>query len=385
MARADAGIVRFRALRLGLIGAAALAVVASVIALPHLAGRAEETPPTAPPIAGAALPAATTAGAAEPDAPSEPPLQRLVPPSSGVLLGVSNPELPREAGAVDDWTAEHGVRPRIVNWFQQWLSGETRFRADWAARVAQAGALPMITWEPWSAPAGEKHNAEQPEVSLARIAAGDHDEYIRSFARQVAAYRGPVLIRLMHEMNGHWFSWGVGVNGNTATDFVAAWRHVHRIFGQEGARNVSWVWSINNLESADAEAGVAELYPGDRWVDWVATSGFNWGDAYDWSSWRDAEAIYGSAYRALSGLGKPIMISEIGTTDIGGDAGAWIAESLAILRTSYPLVHAVLWYDDIDGGGLDFRLQGPTARALADPAATGRGWLQDPTLRYIAS
>ena len=55
MARADAGIVRFRAFRIGLIGAAALIVVAAVIALPHLAGRAEETPPTAPPIAGAAL------------------------------------------------------------------------------------------------------------------------------------------------------------------------------------------------------------------------------------------------------------------------------------------------------------------------------------------
>ena len=115
MARADAGIVRFRAFRIGLIGGAALIVVAAVIALPHLAGRADETSPTAPPIAGAALPAGTAAAEA-PDAPSEPPLQRLVPPSSGVLLGVSNPDLPRDAGAVNDWTAEHGVRPRIVNW-----------------------------------------------------------------------------------------------------------------------------------------------------------------------------------------------------------------------------------------------------------------------------
>ncbi len=72
------------------------------------------------------------------------------------------------------------------------------------------------------------------------------------------------------------------------------------------------------------------------------------------------------------------MISEIGTTDIGGDAGAWITESMATVRTSYPLVRAVLWYDDIDGAGLDFRLQGPTARALADPAATGTGLAAGP-------
>jgi hypothetical protein len=380
MARVDAGIVRFRAFRLGLIGAAAAAVVAGVIALPHLAGRAQDTPPTAPPIAGAPLPHGAEAVATDA---SGPPLQRLVPPASGVLLGVSNPELPREAGAVDDWAAEHGVSPRIVNWFQQWLSGETGFRADWAARVAEQGAVPMITWEPWSAPAGARHEAEQPDVSLARIAAGGHDDYIRAFARQVAAYRGPVLIRLMHEMNGHWFSWGVGVNGNTAADFVAAWRHVHRVFEQAGARNVSWVWSINNLETPEAEAEVGALYPGDRYVDWVATSGFNWGDAYGWSSWRDADAIYGSAYRALSRFGKPIMISEIATTDIGGDPEAWAVESLARLRTAYPRVHAVVWYDDIDGAGLDFRLRGPTTGALAARAAIGDGWLREPDLRYL--
>jgi hypothetical protein len=375
--------VSSRIARHALIGAAALAAVAAIIAVPHLAGRAESgPPPTAPPIPGTPLPGPE---AAEPSAePAPPPLQRLVPPSRGVLLGVSNPELPREAGALDDWTAEHGVRPRIVNWFQQWLSGETRFRADWAARVADQGAVPMITWEPWSAPEGELHEAEQPEVSLARIAAGDHDRYVRSFARQVAAYRGPVLLRFMHEMNGHWFSWGAEVNGNAAADFVAAWRHVHRVFRDEGARNVSWVWSINNLESADAEAGIAELYPGDAYVDWVSTSGFNWGEAYDWSSWREADALYGTTYRALSRFGKPIMISEIATTDIGGDPEAWATDTLARLRTGYPLVRAVVWYDDIDGAGLDFRLQGATTRALASRAAVGVGWLQDPDLRYLA-
>ena len=374
--------------RNGLIGAAALAAVAALIALPFVAGGSEPTSapaPTAPPIAGATPPAGTSAATSEPQAdPAPAPLQRLVPPSRGVLLGVSDPALPREAGAVRDWSAEHGVRPRVVNWFQQWLSGETRFRADWAVRVAEQGAVPMITWEPWSAPAGAKHDAEQPEVSLARIAAGDHDRYVRAFARQVAAYRGPVLLRLMHEMNGHWFSWGSGVNGNSPAAFVAAWRHVHRVFEQEGARNVSWVWSINNLESPDAEAGIADLYPGDRYVDWVATSGFNWGEAHDWSSWRDGDAIYGATYRALSRFGKPIMISEIATTDSGGDPHAWITQTLARLRTGYPLVKAVVWYDDIDGAGLDFRLRGATARALANRAAIGDGWLQDPDIRYLA-
>ena len=369
--------------RNGLIAVVALAALAVVIVAPHLAGRSEPAAPTAPPIPGAALPGESPA-AAEPAEQAPPPLQRLVPPARGVLLGVSDPELPREEGAIEEWTAAHGVRPRIVNWFQQWLSGETRFRADWAARVAEQGAVPMITWEPWSAPAGAKHQPEQPEVSLARIAAGDHDRLVRAFARDVAAYRGPVLMRFMHEMNGAWFSWGMGVNGNAPADFVAAWRHVHRIFEREGARNVSWVWSINNTESAEAAAAVPALYPGDGYVNWVSTSGFNWGDAYSWSSWRDVDALFGETYRTLERFGKPIMISEIATTGIGGDPEAWITRSLARLRAAYPRVHAVVWYDDIDGAGLDFRLRGPTARALASRAAIGEGWLQDPDLRYLA-
>jgi beta-mannanase len=176
----------------------------------------------------------------------------------------------------------------------------------------------------------------------------------------------------------------MGVNGNAPADFVAAWRHVRGLFEREGARNVSWVWSINNTESAEAAAAVPALYPGDRYVDWVSTSGFNWGEAYSWSSWRDVDALFGDTYRTLERFGKPIMISEIATTGIGGDPEAWITQSLARLRSAYPRVHAVVWYDDIDGAGLDFRLRGPTARALASRAATGEGWLQDPDLRYLA-
>src|SRR5690606_17329962 len=118
-----------------------------------------------------------------PPPPRGTPTQRLLPPARGVYLGVSNSALPRVPGALRAWTRRHGVRPRIVNWFQQWLSGERAFRADWARRVARQGAVPMITWEPWYAPAGERHTEAQPDVALARIAAGDHDRYVRAFAR----------------------------------------------------------------------------------------------------------------------------------------------------------------------------------------------------------
>ena len=111
-------------------------------------------------------------------------------------------------------------------------------------------------------------------------------------------------------------------------------------------------------------------------MDWVSTSGFNWGNAYSWSSWRDADSLFGETYRALARFGKPIMISEIGTTNDGGEPATWIPATLTRLRDAYPRVRAIVWYDEVDGGGLDFRLQGQTARALAGSAAVGSGWLR---------
>jgi beta-mannanase len=192
------------------------------------------------------------------------------------------------------------------------------------------------------------------------------------------------MLRLMHEMNGNWYPWGVHTNGNTPADYVRAWRRVHRIFDQAGADNVSWIWSINNLERIEGEDhSVGAYYPGDRYVDWVSTSGFNWGEAYSWSSWRTADPLYRDTYRVLTGFGKPIMISEIGTTGIGGDPRAWIRQTFRTLREDYPRLRAVLWYDDVDGGGLDFRLQGQTAGALAQPGTLGRDWLQEPRFRVV--
>ncbi len=70
-------------------------------------------------------------------------------------------------------------------------------------------------------------------------------------------------------MNAGWFPWGVGTNGNTTTDYVTAWRHIHDIFEQEGATNVRWVWAPNVKPGLPTP--YAELYPGDDYVDWRLT------------------------------------------------------------------------------------------------------------------
>ena len=48
--------------------------------------------------------------------------------------------------------------------------------------------------------------------------------------KQAQEWGHPFFLRFDWEMNGFWFPWSEGVNGNKPGEFVAAWRHVHDIF-----------------------------------------------------------------------------------------------------------------------------------------------------------
>jgi mannan endo-1,4-beta-mannosidase len=85
-------------------------------------------------------------------------------------------------------------------------------------------------------------------------------------------------------MNGNWEKWSPANNGSTPDPaaFVAAWRHVHDLFVQNGATNVVWVWCPNATDVPNATSAPwnhwTNYYPGDTYVDWVGIDGYNWGN-----------------------------------------------------------------------------------------------------------
>jgi cellulose synthase (UDP-forming) len=298
-------------------------------------------------------------------------LTSLAPPHQGGYLGVFNPQLPVDPGGIRAWNGKHRVRLQIVHWYQQWFSGYPGFRADWMEAVRRAGAVPLITWEPWRPPVEGLRDTDQPEARLELIAAGRYDSYIRAWARGARDYGRPLLLRPMPMMNGDWYPWSIGTNGNTSQHFVEAWRYLHDIFTDEGATNVSWVWGVYSFAALKDEGqSRPAYYPGDDYVDWVAMSGFNIGDAAPWGSWQSFDEIFEETYQALSGVGKPILISEIGTTALGGEPADWIRDSLRAIQERYRLVKAVVWFDAISQDGIDFRLEGRGAPAFRSEASS---------------
>ena len=292
------------------------------------------------------------------------PVRLSLQPADGIYVGFTSRPLPYDLSDVERW-ADDITEPQIVHWYQQWGSGDSRFRGDWIAEIHESGRVPMISWEAWAKPEGGFSLPEQELGNMAEIAAGDHDDYIDSWAEAAAETGRPILIRPFHEMNGTWYPWSVDVNGNTPETFVAGWRHVVDRFRAAGADNVSFVWSINTFASFDEGRDVMEAYPGDDYVDWVATSGFNWDDYQpEWSSWVTAEWVFADTYEFLASLGKPVMFSEIGTATNTGDGVAWISEAMA-WSAELPELKAIVWFDQPYVGGIDFRLDPDQADALA--------------------
>lgn len=305
--------------------------------------------------------------------------RRLGVPERGAYLGAFNERLNHGDRGLARWESRTGVDVAISHWYQHWRSGHSEFQREWLERTRAQGAVPMISWEPWEKPQGSMQDAEQPEMRLARIARGDFDGYVRDWARQAAAYGEPLLLRPMHEMNGRWYPWSVGVNDNSAADFVAAWRYLHEVFEEAGAHNVSWVWSVNTFHGLDTGLDdVEEYYPGGDVVDWVGVSAFNWGSS-EWSSWARFEEAHGDTLEDLAAFDKPLMVAEIGTVEQGGDEAVWTNEALKSLA-SRSAVKAVVWFDRDYPGPPDFRLGHEEADVVERRARATSHWLAEPAV-----
>jgi cellulose synthase (UDP-forming) len=321
-------------------------------------------PSNAPPSqGGSAVPATETV-------PTLPLAGKIEPLAHGAYLGVYVPPAPFDPTAIDTFEKNVGRQAAIVMWYQPWAAtNRSGFDTATVVAVMRRGKVPMITWEPWD-PGSDANKVvnpgKQPAYRLARINAGEFDGYIRGWARAIRGLGGPVMLRPMHEMNGNWYPWSGTTNGNSPAQYVAAWRRLHDIFEQEGATNVTWVWSINH-ESVPSgpKNAYAAYYPGDAYVDWTAISGFNWGTSSSYSSWGTYSHWYSTPLAYLRTLRKPICIAEFGCVEQGGDKAVWLADAYKRVAAD-PAIDAIIYFDAVehDSGTQDWRVDS-SAKSLA--------------------
>ena len=270
----------------------------------------------------------------------------LFPRTAGASVDVGVTTLPLANNATKLWTAadlstvnaferDSDKHASVVMWYADWQHSApslTQLRM-----IGQRGSVPEITWEPWDSTKGL--HEPQPRYALRNIVDGKFDAYIRNWAKTLAAYGKPVRLRFAQEMNGDWYPWGAGTNGNTPAQFVQAWRHVHDIFATAGAKNVQWVWS-------PVSGAPKQYFPGVQYVNRLGVTCLNGGTAAFNQGWRSFAAICEPSIQQLHALapGLPIDLSEVGSAEAGGSKAAWISGMFAYL-VHEPEVKSLIWFD----------------------------------------
>ena len=205
-----------------------------------------------------------------------------------------------------------------------------------------AGIIPMISWAP------ESGWSSFPFTNLESILNGSQDAYLTAWGEAAAAWGHPFFVRLMWEFTGSWtdgiYPFGDGNTG--AAEFVEAWQHVVNVVRAAGATNINWVWCPANV--GDSVATLQSLYPGNNYVDWVATDIYaTEGQTFSQTPQTEIDNIHTVA------PDKPMMLAESGDLWTESDSAAWWNDLLTnALPNEYPYISAVVvWQDPTDSPG----------------------------------
>lgn len=239
---------------------------------------------------------------------------RLTPSDHYVGVAINSPFETR----LHEFTHFLGRPPGIVEYY---MGFGTKFPTARAVSLARQHSLSLIQLNP-------RH------VRLADIAAGKDDTYLRSYAAAARDLRAPVAICFGHEMNGSWYPWGRTHSRPAA--FVAAWRHIHRVFAAERASNVIWVWTISR-GTAGGWRGLKQWWPGSKYVNWVGVDGYYRTPSQNFTT------VFRNALKYLHKFtSKPELITE---TAVGpfGNRNKGIQDLVAGVERNHLL--GLIWFD----------------------------------------
>jgi mannan endo-1,4-beta-mannosidase len=275
--------------------------------------------------------------------PSTPPAVHVTLPGNPVsYLGVFERGAPPRYDPVATFAKMAGRKPNIVGYYSGWPE---RFASSFARQVFRHGGIPYVQIDPTYA-------------SVRQIAAGTYDDsYLRPYADSVRDFAHPVIIGFGHEMNARFYPWGYG--NVPAPVFVAAWRHIVDLFKHEGAENVTWLWTVNQV-GTDTAPTVVPWWPGRRYVTWVGIDGYYFRPSDTYSS-----AFSRTIYQVQAFTRKPVLLSEVA---VGPAAGQFAKIGNLFDGMHRDRLLGLVWFDKVQHGSIyrqDWRIEDNSAAEVA--------------------
>jgi mannan endo-1,4-beta-mannosidase len=265
--------------------------------------------------------------------PSSPPaVHTSLPPTADSYLGVFETGSPPGYEPIAEFAQAAGRQPNLVGYYSGWAQP---FATSYAQMIRAHGIIPFVQIDPTLA-------------SVSGIAAGNYDIYLRLYADSVRDFGHPVVIGFGHEMNAPWYSWGYGQT--PPSTFIAAWRHIVTLFRDQGADNVTWLWTLQADQSGTGPVG--SWWPGPSYVNWIGIDGY-----YTRPSDTFARVFGQTIDQVRRFANKPVLLSE---TAVGPEAGQAlkIPDLFAGIR-KYKML-GLVWFDKAGGTILhqNWRIEG---------------------------
>jgi len=247
-----------------------------------------------------------------------------LPPKPASYLGVFTADAPPQYAGVEDFAKAVGVQPNLVGYYSGWAQS---FATSYAKALFAHGVRAFVQIDPTDA-------------SVQGIVDGDYDDYLRSYADSVREFGHAVVIGFGHEMNAPTYTWGYGRTAPSV--FVAAWRHIVTLFREQGAENVTWLWTLQ--ADGPGTGPIQDWWPGASYVTWVGIDGYYYTPADTFTS------VFGKTIDQVRAItGKPVLLSE---TAVGPRAGQFVKiQDLFAGMARYKTL-GLVWFDKKQDDGI---------------------------------
>ncbi|MDQ4142865.1 MAG: hypothetical protein M3198_03830, partial [Actinomycetota bacterium] len=125
----------------------------------------------------------------------------------------------------------------------------------------------------------------------------------------------------------------------------------------QGATNALWTWCPTAYGFTSGAA--QRYYPGDAYVDWICSDGYNWAPGRPDAQWRSFKEIFKDFYTWGAARNKPLMVGETGTEERNaGEKAGWYSGIVPAMK-DYPAMKALIYFDtattDLAGGWFEWR------------------------------
>jgi hypothetical protein len=266
-----------------------------------------------------------------------PMVRAALPTMLASYLGVFEDGSPPGYGPVATFAKAADRQPDLVGYYSGWAEP---FQLPFAQLIHAHHSTPFVQIDPLYA-------------SMNLITAGDYDNYLRGYADSVRNYGHPVVIGFGHEMNASWYPWGY--HHVSPATFILAWKYIVDLFRQQGADNVTWLWTVNADRRGTGPVG--DWWPGPNYVTWIGIDGYYYRPADTFAT------VFGKTINQIRAFtNKPILLSE---TAVGPKAGQYVKiQDLFRGMAKYKTL-GLVWFDKDQHNGIyhqDWRIEdSPTA------------------------